>query len=158
MIGSWAPVKKEVQEGLLKENRVVRGEKKEKSSSSSEMAWWLLKWRLNHFQIESGKKDGAKLETGGEAAHPKGYFIKPTVFSGVTDNMRIAREEIFGPGTELPRHSGNVRASRPAARDRISNSPEIVMLVFRAPLIPLDRDQGTQTRKPLPLWEASLLS
>lgn len=47
--------------------------------------------------IESGKKDGAKLETGGERAHPKGYFIKPTVFSGVTDNMRIAREEIFGP-------------------------------------------------------------
>jgi len=47
--------------------------------------------------IESGKKDGAQLETGGERALPKGYFIKPTVFSGVTDEMRIAREEIFGP-------------------------------------------------------------
>jgi aldehyde dehydrogenase (NAD+) len=50
------------------------------------------------FQINSGKKDGAKLEAGGERAHSKGYFIKPTVFSGVTDQMRIAKEEIFGPG------------------------------------------------------------
>ena len=38
------------------------------------------------------------LEFGGERALPKGYYIKPTVFSGVTDNMRIAKEEIFGPG------------------------------------------------------------
>jgi acyl-CoA reductase-like NAD-dependent aldehyde dehydrogenase len=52
----------------------------------------------NFFQINSGKKDGAKLEAGGERAHSKGYFIKPTVFSGVTDQMRIAKEEIFGPG------------------------------------------------------------
>ncbi len=51
-----------------------------------------------NFQINSGKKDGAKLEAGGERAHSKGYFIKPTVFSGVTDQMRIAKEEIFGPG------------------------------------------------------------
>jgi len=47
--------------------------------------------------IESGKKEGAVCEVGGERAHPKGYFVKPTVFSGVTDEMRIAREEIFGP-------------------------------------------------------------
>ncbi|CAF2571897.1 unnamed protein product [Rotaria sp. Silwood2] len=47
--------------------------------------------------IESAKKDGAKLECGGERACDKGYFIKPTIFSGVKDNMKIAREEIFGP-------------------------------------------------------------
>ncbi|CAF0998209.1 unnamed protein product [Rotaria sp. Silwood1] len=47
--------------------------------------------------IESAKKDGAKLECGGERAGNKGYFIKPTIFSGVKDNMKIAREEIFGP-------------------------------------------------------------
>lgn len=51
--------------------------------------------------IESGKKEGAKLECGGEAAGSKGFFIKPTVFSGVTDNMRIAREEIFGPVQQI---------------------------------------------------------
>ncbi|XP_063226285.1 aldehyde dehydrogenase 1A1-like isoform X2 [Bacillus rossius redtenbacheri] len=47
--------------------------------------------------IESGKAEGAKLECGGERLGSEGYFIKPTVFSGVTDDMRIAREEIFGP-------------------------------------------------------------
>lgn len=50
--------------------------------------------------IEIGKREGAKLETGGAAMTTdlkKGYFIQPTVFSNVTDTMRIAREEIFGP-------------------------------------------------------------
>jgi acyl-CoA reductase-like NAD-dependent aldehyde dehydrogenase len=36
-------------------------------------------------------------ECGGERHGTKGYFVKPTVFSGVKDDMRIAREEIFGP-------------------------------------------------------------
>ena len=48
--------------------------------------------------IESGKKEGAKLETGGKPVEMlKGRFVEPTVFSNVSDNMRIAREEIFGP-------------------------------------------------------------
>lgn len=47
--------------------------------------------------IESGKKDGAVLECGGGKAADKGFFIQPTVFSGVQDAMRIAKEEIFGP-------------------------------------------------------------
>lgn len=47
--------------------------------------------------IESGKKDGAKLEVGGSRIGTEGYFIQPTVFSSVTDNMLIAKEEIFGP-------------------------------------------------------------
>nr|XP_027776464.1 aldehyde dehydrogenase family 1 member A3 isoform X2 [Marmota flaviventris] len=47
--------------------------------------------------IESGKNEGAKLECGGSAIEDRGLFIKPTVFSEVTDNMRIAKEEIFGP-------------------------------------------------------------
>jgi len=47
--------------------------------------------------IEAGKKDGAKLLTGGSRVGGKGYFIEPTVFDGVTDEMKIAKEEIFGP-------------------------------------------------------------
>lgn len=47
--------------------------------------------------VESGKKDGAKLVTGGNRVGSKGYFIEPTVFGEVTDNMKIAKEEIFGP-------------------------------------------------------------
>ncbi|XP_072255225.1 retinaldehyde dehydrogenase 3 [Pyxicephalus adspersus] len=47
--------------------------------------------------IQSGKDEGAKLECGGSAVGERGFFIKPTVFSEVNDDMRIAREEIFGP-------------------------------------------------------------
>ncbi len=47
--------------------------------------------------IDAGKKEGAKLLTGGKRIGDCGYFIEPTVFDGVTDNMKIAKEEIFGP-------------------------------------------------------------
>uniref|UniRef100_A0A6Q2YA56 Aldehyde dehydrogenase domain-containing protein n=1 Tax=Esox lucius TaxID=8010 RepID=A0A6Q2YA56_ESOLU len=47
--------------------------------------------------IDSGKKEGARLECGGAAIEDTGLYIQPTVFSGVKDHMRIAKEEIFGP-------------------------------------------------------------
>ena len=50
--------------------------------------------------IQSAIDEGATLETGGTglpANVNRGYYIKPTVFSGVTPNMRIANEEVFGP-------------------------------------------------------------
>lgn len=47
--------------------------------------------------IDYGKKDGAKLEIGGKTIGTEGFFVEPTVFSNVTDDMRIARDEIFGP-------------------------------------------------------------
>jgi aldehyde dehydrogenase (NAD+) len=47
--------------------------------------------------IGYGKSEGAKMVTGGNRIGNRGYFIEPTLFSGVTDDMRIAREEIFGP-------------------------------------------------------------
>src|SRR5262249_51190709 len=47
--------------------------------------------------IDSGKKEGAKLLTGGSRVGDRGYFIQPTVFDQVTDSMKIAKEEIFGP-------------------------------------------------------------
>ncbi|XP_077286091.1 retinal dehydrogenase 2 [Arctopsyche grandis] len=47
--------------------------------------------------IQSGKSEGAKLETGGARIGNKGFFVQPTVFSNVADNMTIAKEEIFGP-------------------------------------------------------------
>jgi acyl-CoA reductase-like NAD-dependent aldehyde dehydrogenase len=55
--------------------------------------------------IESGKSEGAELECGGERLGDTGYFIKPTVFSNVTDDMTIAKEEV-----KLLLHKrGNVR-------------------------------------------------
>ena len=47
--------------------------------------------------IEKGVNEGALLLAGGKRFGSKGYFIEPTVFSDVTDDMTIAREEIFGP-------------------------------------------------------------
>lgn len=44
--------------------------------------------------IESGKKEGAKLEAGGNRIGDIGYFVEPTVFSNVTDSMTIAKEEV----------------------------------------------------------------
>lgn len=51
--------------------------------------------------IKSGKEEGANLHCGGERHGEKGYFIQPTVFSDVTDDMRIAKEEIFGPVMQI---------------------------------------------------------
>jgi aldehyde dehydrogenase (NAD+) len=47
--------------------------------------------------INVGQKEGAKLITGGKRVGNKGWFIEPTVFAEVKDNMTIAKEEIFGP-------------------------------------------------------------
>lgn len=52
--------------------------------------------------ISGAKKAGAKLELGGDSAQAttgngKGYFIQPTVFSSVTQDMQIFQEEVFGP-------------------------------------------------------------
>jgi aldehyde dehydrogenase (NAD+) len=50
--------------------------------------------------IAKGIAEGAKVVTGGEGRPPdltKGYYVRPTVFSNVTNDMTIAREEIFGP-------------------------------------------------------------
>ena len=47
--------------------------------------------------IDAGKKQGAKMLTGGGRSGKLGYFIEPTVFCDVKDEMKIAQEEIFGP-------------------------------------------------------------
>jgi aldehyde dehydrogenase (NAD+) len=47
--------------------------------------------------IESGKKQGAKLLSGGKRHGDRGFFVEPTVFAGVKDEHQIACEEIFGP-------------------------------------------------------------
>jgi alpha-ketoglutaric semialdehyde dehydrogenase len=55
--------------------------------------------------IGVGQSEGAKLLTGGnaleEGVHAKGNFIAPTVFRDMTPDMRIAKEEIFGPVTGI---------------------------------------------------------
>jgi acyl-CoA reductase-like NAD-dependent aldehyde dehydrogenase len=47
--------------------------------------------------IAAGAREGARLVAGGEATGAPGTFVQPTVFTGLTPDMTIAREEIFGP-------------------------------------------------------------
>lgn len=60
--------------------------------------------------IEIGKQDGATLAFGGRrpagATFAKGYWVEPTVFTDATMNMRVAREEIFGPILSILRWRG----------------------------------------------------
>jgi len=51
--------------------------------------------------IQSGKDEGAKCVTGGKRATEVGYYIEPTIFTNVQDDMTIAKEEIFGPVMQL---------------------------------------------------------
>ncbi len=47
--------------------------------------------------VELGRKQGAKLVAGGKRVGDKGFFVEPTIFDNVTDDMAIAKDEIFGP-------------------------------------------------------------
>ncbi|KAL0485801.1 retinal dehydrogenase [Acrasis kona] len=62
--------------------------------------------RVNHY-IEVGKKEGARVAyDGNEREKPKvGYFTSPVIFADVTDEMTIAKEEIFGPVMSIIKYS-----------------------------------------------------
>ncbi|WZH47257.1 aldehyde dehydrogenase [Fusarium acuminatum] len=64
--------------------------------------------------VEVGKKEGAKLELGGQpfknAGDGKGYFIEPTVFTGVSPKMRVFQEEVFGPFVVVSKFSAEEEA------------------------------------------------
>ena len=47
--------------------------------------------------IDIGKKEGGRVITGGRASDKGAYYVEPTIFADVTEDMTIAREEIFGP-------------------------------------------------------------
>lgn len=66
--------------------------------------------------IESGREQGARLLTGGAAVEPVagGCYVQPTIFDGVSNDMRIAREEIFGPVLSVLSFSDAAEAVRQA--------------------------------------------
>jgi betaine-aldehyde dehydrogenase len=64
--------------------------------------------------IEIGKKEGAKLETGGDSPkgekYANGYYVNPTIFTNVKPEMRIVKEEIFGPVVVVQKFSSEEEA------------------------------------------------
>jgi acyl-CoA reductase-like NAD-dependent aldehyde dehydrogenase len=62
--------------------------------------------------IDAGKSEGARLLAGGTAAREEtgGFYVNPTVFDGVKNNMKIAREEIFGPVLSIIRFKDEAEA------------------------------------------------
>jgi aldehyde dehydrogenase (NAD+) len=94
-----------VQEGIYDEfvrraterakNRVVGDPKNPKTEQGPQVDQEQFDKILRYISL--GKQQGAKLLTGGNRHGDRGFFIEPTVFADVTDDMDIAREEIFGP-------------------------------------------------------------
>lgn len=69
-----------------------------------------VQWTKVQALIEKGMEEGAKLAAGGPGRPDglnKGYFAKPTVFTHVTNDMTIAREEIFGPVLSILGYEGD---------------------------------------------------
>jgi aldehyde dehydrogenase (NAD+) len=62
--------------------------------------------------IEEGKRAGANVVTGGGRLGSEGYYIQPTVFSDVDENMKIVQEEIFGPVCTVQKFSDEAEAIR----------------------------------------------
>jgi aldehyde dehydrogenase (NAD+) len=54
--------------------------------------------------LESARDEGARVTTGGRKADRPGFFVEPTVLADVTPDMRVAREEIFGPVITILRY------------------------------------------------------
>ncbi|KAG5024497.1 hypothetical protein AAZX31_08G038700 [Glycine max] len=76
--------------------------------------------------IEHGKKEGATLLTGGKTVGNKGYFIEPTIFSNIREDMLIAQDEIFGPVMALKKFKTTEEAIKSANNTKYGLAAGIV--------------------------------
>lgn len=76
----------------LAERRVIGDPFDEKTTNGPVVTEVHMKRILAY--IESGKAEGAKCIAGGNRLNREGYFLRPTIFTNVDDNMKIAREEV----------------------------------------------------------------
>lgn len=90
---------KDAYEAALKEfyaEKVVLGDPHEEETLVGPMVSAKQKETVLNY-IEKGKAEGAKVLIGDESVAGPGYFVQPTIFTEVTNDMTIAQEEIFGP-------------------------------------------------------------
>jgi aldehyde dehydrogenase (NAD+) len=75
--------------------------------------------------ISTGRAEGARVVTGGDAPPGPGWFVNPTLFAGVHNGMRIAQEEIFGPVLAVIPYDGDDEAVRIANDSRYGLSGSV---------------------------------
>lgn len=92
---------KEFEETLIKKVKKLKMGNPLKSSTNIGPLINRAAVEKTHKYTEIGIKEKAKLLCGGSSPDTRGFFYKPTVFTNVKPNMRIAQEEIFGPTTAL---------------------------------------------------------
>lgn len=83
--------------------------------------------------IEAGKKGGAKLVAGGEKLGNKGFYIKPTVFADVQDNMKIAREEVSS-NTAFTLMEDILKSFSDSIKEVVRGKVQIIYLIPICPL------------------------
>lgn len=96
-----APIKREVEEMLLKRTERLRLGNPLKSSTDVGPLVAKRAVEKTHSYTLIGKRERAKILTGGSVVKGKGFFYTPTIFTKVKPRMRIAQEEIFGPTLSL---------------------------------------------------------
>jgi aldehyde dehydrogenase (NAD+) len=79
--------------------------------------------------IESGKEEGATVHLGGDRFGTEGYYINPTIFTNTTPEMKIVKEEIFGPVGVVIKFEDEDGKLFPSASD--GTEPAIQMLSGR---------------------------
>ena len=86
--------------------------------------------------VEAGKAEGAKLVYGGErimeAPLDRGNFVTPAIFSGCTDEMKIVREEIFGPVMSVLTFTDEDEVIKRANATRFGLAAECLRAISRA--------------------------
>lgn len=94
-----APIKEALLERLVEHARKIRVGPGLEEGVDMGPAVDEKQWKTDLAYIEIGKREGARLVLGGKAPEhlPHGYFVEPTIFDNVSPEMRIFREEIFGP-------------------------------------------------------------
>ena len=78
--------------------------------------------KILHY-VRLGEKQGARLLTGGERVGDKGFFVQPTIFDNVKDDMAIARDEIFGPVVSVLPFKGTLMKSSSGPTGRTTAWP-----------------------------------
>jgi len=90
-------IKKELEERLLKRTKKLRlGDPLKEGIDIGPLVAERAVQKVD-FYVNSGKKEGARLLCGGKRGDKVGFFYEPTIFTNVRKEMRIAKEEIFGP-------------------------------------------------------------